>query len=285
MKAVFISVYLLFAAALAGLAAFRLLTATGSALAWTSLLLLTLPILIFISWAMLRRRAARTSRHLPWVSAPALLGMTILAFSMARGAAHDPALFTSAFAAAVGLLLYLYWYSTLNPPPGKTLEVGARLPLLELENAQAERVIIDPAGSGPLLLHFFRGNWCPFCMASVREYVAVLQEFAGRGIEVSFVSPQPAQRNDALAKEFDAPVRFLTDPALKTSSRLGLVQRFGTPLGLQMLGYLSHTVIPAVILTHAGGRIAYLEIADNYRIRSDPQEILRHLDQDPTMGA
>jgi hypothetical protein len=46
------------------------------------------------------------------------------------------------------------------------------------------------------------------------------------------------------------------------------------PMGMQVLGYDSETVLPTVIITDKGGRILWVHETDNYRIRPEPEVYL-----------
>ena len=54
----------------------------------------------------------------------------------------------------------------------------------------------------PTAFVFIRGNWCPLCVAQVRELAADYQSLAARGIEVALIAPQPLAETRALAERF-----------------------------------------------------------------------------------
>ena len=66
----------------------------------------------------------------------------------------------------------------------------------------------------PTAFVFIRGNWCPLCVAQVRELAAEYQSLAARGIEVALISPQPLDETRSLAERFGVDFRYLTDPAI-----------------------------------------------------------------------
>ena len=75
---------------------------------------------------------------------------------------------------------------------------------------------------------------------------------------------------EELAARFDVPMIFLRDRDGMAAKQLGIAQKWGTPMGLQLLGYESDTVLPTVILTDAQGRIIFSDQTDNYRVRPEP---------------
>jgi peroxiredoxin len=120
-------------------------------------------------------------------------------------------------------------------------------------------------------LLFYRGNWCPFCTAQIEELAGAYRQLEESGVKIILISPQPAGKNQALASRFDIPLVFLRDPDNAAARQLGILHKWGTPLGLQLLGYGSDTVMPTVILTDASGHIVYSDQTDNYRVRPEPE--------------
>ncbi len=130
----------------------------------------------------------------------------------------------------------------------------------------------------PALWLFYRGNWCPLCMAQIEEVAERYRELAARGVEVLLVSPQPAEHSRKLAARFDVPMRFLVDPGNRAARALGILAADGVPLGMQMFGYDTETVLPTVLLVDAEGRILWSDQTDNYRIRPEPETFLAVLE-------
>lgn len=64
---------------------------------------------------------------------------------------------------------------------------------------------------------------------------------------------------------------FLRDKNNTAAKQLGILQKWGTPMGMQMLGYESDTVLPTVVLTDERGNITFSDQTDNYRVRPEPE--------------
>jgi hypothetical protein len=60
---------------------------------------------------------------------------------------------------------------------------------------------------------------------------------------------------------------------------LGIDSRDGLPMGMQMMGYDSETVLPTVIITDRDGRVVWVHETDNYRVRPEPDLFLQVLAQ------
>jgi peroxiredoxin len=114
-------------------------------------------------------------------------------------------------------------------------------------------------------------------MAQIKEVVAQYQQLEALGARVALISPQPHEFTVGLAKKFDVAFDFLTDEHNRAAQTLGIANAYGVPMGMQVLGYDSETVLPTVIITAAGGRILWADETDNYRVRPEPELFLNVL--------
>ena len=122
----------------------------------------------------------------------------------------------------------------------------------------------------PHLLLFYRGNWCPCCTAQIEELAGAYQRLEKMGLEVVLISPQSIEKNQALAARFHVPMIFMRDRHSAAAKQLGIQHKWGTPMGLQVLGYESNSVLPTVVMTDAQGNIIFCDQTDNYRVRPEP---------------
>ena len=171
---------------------------------------------------------------------------------------------------------YTRWYSRFGREPSPALTVGELLPydLPFVEHGRGPIVAAELRGR-PTVLLFYRGNWCPLCMAQVGEIAARWREVEALGAQVALVSPQDEGHTRALAARHDVAFRYLRDDGLEAARRLGIVNPDGTPAG--MIGYESDTVLPTLVVTDGEGRIVYADQTDNYRVRPTPDTVLAAL--------
>lgn len=275
-KSLFISSYMMLATGITGYAVWMVLQG-GAVIAWEGVMLTTAPFLILLGRLMLFKRIARTSARFPLLNLLGGIGagLAVLAWygNVATGLA--PVL---ALAGWAGFLLYAYWYSDNGRQPSKSIAVGTALPVFTLKGIDGRPVTSAQLTDRPAILMFYRGNWCPLCMAQIRELVERYKDLDALGVRVALISPQPHGNTEALARKFDVRFDFLTDEGNRAARQLGIEQENGLPAGMQMLGYDSETVLPTVIITDRGGRIVWTDETDNYRVRPEPDiylEILR----------
>jgi peroxiredoxin len=154
------------------------------------------------------------------------------------------------------------------------LEIGKTLPDMDFVDQNGEAINTDSFKGKKLIYLFYRGNWCPLCMAQIKEISEQYREINELGVEVLLISPQPHRFTVNLAKKMNVPFKFLTDDKGKMAKQLGLFVKGGTPLGMELLGYKSDTVLPTVIITDESGKIIYTDQTDNYRVRPEPETFL-----------
>ena len=157
--------------------------------------------------------------------------------------------------------------------------VGKILSEFELEDEAGRPLSAAAFRGSPAVFLFHRGNWCPLCMAQVRELADQYKNLAARGAQVALVSPQSHENTRALAARFDVPFRFLVGPGrpLPPDSSASCT-RPGVPLGIPGLRS-GHCASPPPSSTDADGRSLLADQTDNYRVRPEPWAFLAALDR------
>ncbi|MBL4607092.1 MAG: redoxin domain-containing protein [Pseudomonadales bacterium] len=276
-KSIYISLYstLLFLGVFLSL---RALFTQAFDLTWLGAVVALLPT-AYMFGTLMTFRVARTSSNLPIQIYAALIGgvTSTVGFLFFEGSAL--ALFFGVGIGVIGFLLYDFWYSRFTRSSNTVLQLGNRLPSFELKDTQLGPVNSASFIGKPTLMIFFRGNWCPLCMAQLKEVAGQYKEIAEKGVEVALISPQPEANTQKLAKKFDVPYRFLTDEGNKVARQLGIMNEDGTPAGLGLMGYESETVLPTVLLTNAAGELVYIDMTDNYRVRPEPDQFLKIIEE------
>ena len=276
LKSFFVSAFVAADAWLAVLSCGHLVT-DGITLGWLGAALATVPFLILLGVLYATTGVARTSSRLPLIIALGGIGVLMAAVESSTMGGIEPALYPAAAGFAM-FLLYSYWYSSLGHRHSPALAVGAPLPDVQLKRTDGRTVSSDDFRGRPTVMIFYRGNWCPLCMAQIKEIAAQYRELAARGARVALVSPQSAAKSAALAARFDAPLEFYVDQGNAAAKAMGIFHRGGLPFGLQIFGYQTDTVMPTVVITGADGRILFADQTDNYRVRPEPATFLKVLD-------
>lgn len=253
-------------------AAWELATARA-AMPWLGALiaLATLPLQLGVFFV---RATPRTSRAMP-VTTGVAAGAAVLSAS-APGAGIVPIVY--ALGGLLSVLAYVFWSTDLDREEAPSLSLGGQLPVFPVHDENGAAVDVSRYRGGRVLFLFYRGNWCPLCMAQVKELAGRYRELEARGVKVVLVSPQPDGATRSLARKLDVHFDFLVDRDAAAARMLGILHAGGTPAGFDLFGYDADTVLPTAILVGEDGRILFADQTDNYRVRPEPDTFLRVLD-------
>ncbi|MDH3902495.1 MAG: peroxiredoxin family protein [Xanthomonadales bacterium] len=272
LKSVFISAFVTWLTLLSLYAFSRLALGTEPLLSWLGLALTAFAPLVFFLKAFLFK-SPRTPRHPVEYSVLSGLGLAITMATSFRYGQAAGEIHIWAGVTLLAWLAYLRWYSVFRSRDAESLRVGAKLPDFQLETLDGHTVSSESFMAKPHLLLFYRGNWCPFCTAQIEELAQTYQRLEKMGVSVVLISSQPISKNQALAARFDISMTFLRDRENAAAKQLGIEHSWGTPMGLQILGYESDSVMPTLIVTNAQGQIVFSDQTDNYRVRPEPDTI------------
>lgn len=241
-------------------------------MAWIGAAIASLPLPILMARLMFSR-VERTSDNLPSFLLLAGAGFIVTIwqqFVEFRSGWQPTAV---AGCAALILVLYVFWYSRFDRIASGQLSVGSKLPDFELADSDGENFQSASLSGSPAVLLFYRGNWCPLCMAQITEIAERYKDLEALGISVVLISPQPDAASRHLATLHDVPFRFLVDSGNQLAESLDIGVKNGVPLGMPG-GYAADTVMPTLVVTNANGTIIFSDQTDNYRVRPEPDVYL-----------
>jgi peroxiredoxin len=240
--------------------------------AWIGAAISALP-LPFLILRLMIRPIERTSENLPLLLLLSSVGLMIAAWEQFLEGVGGWAPLSVALVNAAIMLLYVFWYSRFGRIESMQLGVGNKLPEIRLQDSEGNDVGSEDFSGSPVVLLFYRGNWCPFCMAQIQEIVDRYQDLHDMGIKVALISSQPDEHTRSLAGRHDVPFYFLVDTDNKLAESLGIAVDYGVPVGI-MGNYAPHTVMPTVVVANANGTIVFSDQTDNYRVRPEPDVFL-----------
>ncbi len=166
------------------------------------------------------------------------------------------------------------------------LPVGALAPAFALKDASGRLVRSeDLLALGPLVIKFFRGRWCSYCVTELeawRDLYGTLREREGLMVAIG---PQTQRQSDFMAGQHGLPFPVLHDPDNKVAEQFGLVY---TVPEYHRAYYLSILVnipfvngdkswrlpLPATYVLNRDGRVAFAEAHADFRVRPEPEEAL-----------
>jgi len=241
-------------------------------LAWIGAALPASPLPILIGRLMFAP-TARTADNLPLLMFLTLAGTFLALWETYFEGSSDWLPVAVAASGTILFLLYLFWYSRFDRYPDARIDVGSKMPDFELADLEGNVVRTSELAGSPAVFLFYRGNWCPLCMAQIEELVERYEQLEELGVKVHLISPQSVAHTKTLAEKNGVGFRYLVDQDNIVAKSLDIAVKNGVPLGVPG-GYAPDTVMPTLIVTNAAGTIVFSDQTDNYRVRPEPDIFL-----------
>ena len=257
---------------LCGVSVFAALLGGNEATAWLGAAIASVPLPVVATYLMFGG-VERTSENFPLMLLIAAAGVMVAGWEQFIEATSGWAPTGVALASGLLLVMYVFWYSRFGRFASVHLMVGSKLPEFRLKDVDGNDFSSSSLLGAPAVVMFYRGNWCPLCMAQIKEIAERYQDMDALGIKVCLVSPQPEELSRKLAGDYDVPFEFLVDEDNKVAEELNIAIRIGVPVGLPG-GYAPDTVLPTLIVTNEKGTILFSDQTDNYRVRPEPDVFL-----------
>jgi peroxiredoxin len=104
------------------------------------------------------------------------------------------------------------------------LKEGAQAPDFILPDARGNAVRLSHLlAQGPVVMTFYRGQWCPYCHLALRAYQHALPHMQARGASLLAISPQTPDHGRALAEKLELTFAVLSDIGNQAARQFGLV--------------------------------------------------------------
>ena len=171
----------------------------------------------------------------------------------------------------------------------RVLPVGARAPEFELTEGNGKIFrSADLLARGRLIISFYRGRWCPYCVAELESLQAVLPQIQAAGASLVAISPQTPKHSGFTADQHELRFPVLSDPGNRVARQFGLVYRL--PQELEHL-YRSIFInlpnsngdqswelpLPATYILERDGAVLYVFADADHMCRAEPAELLERL--------
>lgn len=165
------------------------------------------------------------------------------------------------------------------------LQVGDLAPDFTLRGTDGQPVsLYNILEHNSVVLSFFRGNWCPFCMAELTHYQEAINNNIVDKATVIAISPQTVRLNLESAEKNGLEFKILSDQGNKVANQYGLVftlqenireiyKNIGADLALFNDDDSYTLPIPATYLINKNRKIEFASVNANYMERADICEI------------
>ena len=168
----------------------------------------------------------------------------------------------------------------------KILPVGATAPEFTLPDASGRPVrSSDLLALGPLVLNFFRGRWCPYCVTELEAWRDLYPRLRESGALLAAISPQTARQSDFMVGQHGLPFPVLTDPGCALAEQFGLAytipdyHREYYRSILVNIPFINgdqswRLLLPATYVLARDRRVLHAQAYADFRVRPEPEEVL-----------
>ena len=168
-------------------------------------------------------------------------------------------------------------------------KVGEKLLTFKLPNASGTTSNLQELlKTGPVVLTFYRGGWCPYCNLELQAYQAVLNDINAAGVTLIAVTPELPDESLSTSQKNKLAFEVLTDKNSEYARELGLV--FTLPEKLRPI-YSSFGIdvekhngkgqfdfpLAATFVVGTDGIIIDAFVDADYTQRKEPSEIVKVL--------
>jgi peroxiredoxin len=159
-------------------------------------------------------------------------------------------------------------------------------PDFALPNAAGKSIVLkELLRSGPVILTFYRGGWCPYCNIQLRAYQSVLPQISASGARLVAISPQLPDNSLDTANKNALTFDVLSDVRNEVARSYGLV--YSLPEEIRAALRSNNKALPSingdqswelpvpatyVIARDQHVALAYIEV--DYRKRLEPEALL-----------
>ncbi|GAC1605020.1 MAG: peroxiredoxin-like family protein [Acidimicrobiales bacterium] len=166
------------------------------------------------------------------------------------------------------------------------VKVGDTAPDFTLPDANGDKV--NFAGlleTGPVVLAFYRGGWCPYCSTELRALQASLPELRELGATLVAISPQTPDNSLSTAEKLELAFPVLSDVGNTVSRAFGLVFTLPESLRAVYTGFgldlpaangddSFELPVPATYVIDRNGSVTWRFADADYTRRAEPSDIL-----------
>ncbi|MEM5529823.1 peroxiredoxin-like family protein [Gammaproteobacteria bacterium AS21] len=172
------------------------------------------------------------------------------------------------------------------------LQVGTDAINFTLPDHRGELVTLKTLlQKGPVVLTFYRGSWCPYCNLQLRALQNRLADIHDLGAQLVAISPQIPDQSLSQVEKEALEFIVLSDQNADIAAQYGAAwqvpqlildhMRNDRQLDLEQINNGNSNVlsIPATLIIDRSGKITWNYINVDYRLRSEPEDVILALKQ------
>ncbi len=170
----------------------------------------------------------------------------------------------------------------------KALKKGDRAPDFTLRD-QLDRnySLHQHLRDGPIILLWYRGGWCPYCNITLHHMQAHLEEFKDLGASLVALTPELPDQSLSTLEKHQLEFAVLNDIGNQVAKTFGVVFKLNPEIakmyqesfGLHEVNGDTSQELPlaSTYIIDQEGIIRYAFLHEDYRVRAEPSEIIKTL--------
>jgi peroxiredoxin len=174
--------------------------------------------------------------------------------------------------------------------PTEAVKTGDRLDPFILDDATGAAVSLGQlVETGPAVIVFYRGGWCPYCNLALRTYQReLLPQLGAFGAGLAAISPQSPDQSLSTAEKAELAFTVLSDPGSRVAHSIGIafqqaddVLAAQRQLGLDLSQVNAEGAIqlprPTVLIVDQDQIVRFADVQPDYTARTEVADILAAL--------
>jgi peroxiredoxin len=180
----------------------------------------------------------------------------------------------------------------------RVLKIGDPAPEFTLKDSLTGKPVrsADLLALAPLVVSFFRGRWCPYCVAELETWRDLHTALRKRGALFIAISPHTARHNNFAIEQHGLPFPVLTDPGAVVADAFGIAytipaahRRYYQSILVNIPFYNSggtyltateaswRLPLPGTFVIAQSGVLTFAEAHADFRVRPEPADVLAAL--------
>jgi peroxiredoxin len=172
------------------------------------------------------------------------------------------------------------------------LKVGQSAPVFTLPDAFGNQVSLQALlAKAPVVVSFYRGEWCPFCNLELRAFEQALPKMRALGASLIAISPEKPDHGIVVAEKNNLTFPILSDFGNKVARQFGIVFQVGQNLKEFSKDAFKNDIalrngeesyelpVPATYVIDTSGIIQFAHVDVDYMLgRAEPEAIVAVLE-------
>jgi peroxiredoxin len=168
----------------------------------------------------------------------------------------------------------------------QSLKVGDKVPdvMVDLDGKKVQLSRIY--AKGPVVLKFYRGGWCPYCMMELKHYEKMNAEFKKAGAQILAIAPDNASQIRNTKTKNSLSYDVVSDDNHEIAKKFKLVYKVdakvvehlkknGVDLSVYHGDNENELSIPGTFVIGKDGVVAFAYVDADYRQRAEPSTVLQ----------